>query len=265
MRSKAAFFALGVAVTSYCGQDRSKAIVPTPVATNGKCIEKQLIECYNKSMNNTVLIAGGVSPVNTYLAEAAERTDNKVLSADSSHSKGSAFSWNPASPISARSLILQAENTFESIGTVILPFDADSYEDYYSKLSVETISKGTDNMILGYFYIVSEIIARFEKYGEGNLVFFYNDDPNKEKGILASAGAAAFCALAKKTAQLHAGKPTGIILVKSESNAFQEAADWLFQYITQPGAQKAALNAKYASHWLKPGSKPPVMISFLSR
>ena len=216
-------------------------------------------------MNNTVLIAGGVSPVNTYLAEAAERTDYKVLSADSSHSKGSAFSWNPASPISARSLILQAENTFESIGTVILPFDADSYEDFYSKLSVETISKGTDNMILGYFYIVSEIMARFEKYGEGNLVFFYNDDPNKEKGILASSGAAAFCALAKKTAQLYAGKPTGIILVKSESNAFQEAADWLFQYITPPGAQKAALNAKYASHWLKPGSKPPVMIPFLSR
>ena len=216
-------------------------------------------------MNNTVLIAGGVSPINTYLADAAEKTDNKVLTADSSHAKGSAFSWNPASPISARSLILQAENTFESIGTVILPFDTDAYEDYYSKLSVESISKGIDNMVLGYFYVVSEIIARFEKYGEGNLVFFYSDDPNKEKGILSAAAASAFCTLAKKTAMLYAGKPAGIILVKSETNVSQEAADWLFQYLLQPGAQKAAVNAKYASHWLKPGSKPPVMIPFLSR
>ena len=216
-------------------------------------------------MNNTVLIAGGVSPVNTYLTEAAEKTDKKVLCADCSRSKNTSFTWNPASPISARSLILQAENTFESIGTVILPFDADSYEDFYSKLSVETISKGTDNMILGYFYIVSELIARFEKYGEGNIIFLYSDDPNKEKGILASSGAAAFCELAKKTAMLYAGKPAGIILVKSEPNAFQETAEWLFQYLMQPGAQKASMNAKYASHWLKTGSKPPVMIPFLSR
>lgn len=216
-------------------------------------------------MNNTVLIAGGFSPINTYLAEAAERTDNKVLTADSSHSKNSAFTWNPASPISARSLILQAENTFETIGTVILPFDADSYEDYYSKLSVETISKGVDNMFLGYFYIVSELIARFEKYGQGNLVFFYNDNSEKEKGILASSAAASFCALAKKTASLYAGKPMGVILVKNESNEFQEAADWLFQYLVQAGAQKASLNSKHASHWLKPGSKPPVIIPFLSR
>ena len=153
-------------------------------------------------MNNTVLIAGGISPINTYLAEAAEKTDNKVLTADSSHSKNSAFAWNPASPISARSLILQAENTFESIGTVILPFDTDSYEDYYSKISVETISKGIDNMVLGYFYIVSEVLARFEKYGEGNIVFIYSEDSTKEKGILAESAASAFCTLAKKTAML---------------------------------------------------------------
>ncbi|MCR4938698.1 MAG: hypothetical protein K5930_01155 [Treponemataceae bacterium] len=216
-------------------------------------------------MNNTVLIVGGSSPINTSLAEAGERTDNKVLCADSSRSKNSSFAWNPPSPISARSLILQAENTFETIGTVLLPFDADSYEDYYAKLSVETISKGVDNMFLGYFYIVSELLTRFEKYGEGNLVFFYNDDPGKDKGILTSSAAASFCALAKKTATLHAGKPMGIVLVKSETNSFQESSDWLFQYLMQPGAQKASLNAKYASHWLKPGSKPPVMIPFLSR
>lgn len=216
-------------------------------------------------MKNTVLIAGGVSPLNTCLSEAAEKTDNKVLVADSSHSKNSAFSWNPASPISARSLLLQAENTFESIGTVILPFDTDSYEDYYSKLNVETISKGIDNMVLGYFYIVSEIVSRFEKYGEGNIVFFYSDDAGKEKGVLAAAAASAFCTLAKKTASFYAGKPAGIVLVKNETNTFQEAADWLFQYLMQPGAQKAAVNSKYASHWLKPGSKPPVMIPFLSR
>ncbi len=203
--------------------------------------------------------------MNTYLAEAGERTDNKVLCADCSRSKNTSFSWNPASPISARSLILQAENTFETIGTVILPFDADSYEDYYSKLSVETISKGVDNMVLGYFYIVSELLARFEKYGEGNLVFFYNDTAEKEKGMLASSAAASFCAFAKKTAMIYAGKPMGIILVKSETNSFQESSDWLFQYLMQPGAQKASLNAKYASHWLKPGAKPPVMIPFLSR
>lgn len=216
-------------------------------------------------MNQTVLIAGGVSPINTYIAGAAESAGCKVLTADCSRTKGSSFSWNPASPISARSIVLQAENTFETIGTAIIPFDADAFEDSFSKFCPETISKGVDSMILGYMYMVSELLSRFEKYGEGNMVFFYNSTSGKEKGIITSAAAAAFCNLAEKTAALYAGKPAGIVLVKNETEPTQESADWLFQYLGQSGVQKAAVSAKHAAHWVKPGSKPPVMLPFLSR
>ena len=215
-------------------------------------------------MLETVLITGATSKTYEAIASAAKSAGFKTAVADTENAKNT-IQWNKASPISARAVVLQAENLLGKIGTTILYFDAVNYDESFGKLSVENISRGIDSMTLGYMYLAQELISRFSQENEGNLVFMINKSEQREYGVLPSAAIAACEAFAERTANFYAGKNGGVILVKNNDTSIEETADWLFQYLAQPGAQKNAYNPKAASKWLKPGAKPAPSIPLFGR
>jgi len=217
-------------------------------------------------MNQTVLLAGCPDAVQSLFIDSAISTGNQVITTGGAEKKSNdarTITWTRSSPISARTVLLQAQNTFGIPGQTILYFDAAEYAAAFSAYSLETITRGTDEMILGFQYLVYEAISRIEAAHDATLVFYLQSDPEREYGMLTSAAEAAFTALAEKTAELYAGKNFGVLLVRGEEPVSSEAAGWLFQYLQNPTNQKNSKNPKHASHWVKPLAKSG--IGFLGR
>lgn len=219
-------------------------------------------------MNQTVLLTGCPDAVQSIFIDAAVGAGNQIMttgSADKKTSDAKTVTWTRSSPISARTVLLQAQNTFDVPGQTVLFFDAADYAATFSAFSLETITRGTDEMILGYHYLVNEAINRMQAGNDALLVFYLQSDSEREYGMMTAVAEAAFTALAEKTAELFAGKNFGVVLVKAEQAVSGETAQWLFQYLRSDAVQKNARNPKHAVHWVKPLSKTPGVLSLLNR
>jgi hypothetical protein len=83
--------------------------------------------------------------------------------------------WNPSSPISARTLVLAAENRLEKINDAILVCSPPSIRIKASELPLADIDIMINDHIKGWFFLIKEIAAVFTGRGSGNLVLVYPD------------------------------------------------------------------------------------------
>lgn len=212
-------------------------------------------------MSNTVFLAGSTAEDMTCFAEAAKQAGNEVFTADTEKEQAGAVAWNKASPISARTVLLQAVAANGEIDRAVLLFDADAFDSRYEKLTVENISRGIDDMISGFQYMTEELLNRYAKDGQDGCWLTFVDCASTEKtGILTAAAEAAFQAFAEKTAESYAGASCKVTLVRCDKTTKNETAGWLNAYWGLSGAEKAASQVKTATHWVKTGGKPPLGI-----
>lgn len=213
-------------------------------------------------MSNSVFLAGSTADTMACFVDAAKQAGNKVFTADTENEQAVAVIWNKASPISARTLLLQAVTAYGEIDRAVLFFDAADFNAKYDKLTVENISRGMDDMIAGFQYMTTEFAGRYAQKAdkEGCWLTFVLCSSTGETGILTAAAEAAFQAFAEKTAETYADGSFKITLVRCDSATKKETASWLTSYWDLPAAEKAASQAKTACHWVKTGGKPPLGI-----
>ncbi len=224
-------------------------------------LESAWIACYTDFMSNTVFLAGSTAENMACFVEAAKQAGNQVFTADTEKEQAGAVAWNKASPISARTLLLQAVAAYGEIDRAVLVFDADAFDAGYGKFTVENISRGIDDMISGFQYMTEEFVNRYEKDAQTGCWLMYVLCSSTEKtGILTAAAEAAFEAFAERVAETYAGTGLKITLIRCDKATKNETAGWLNTYCELSGAEKAASQAKTASHWVKTGGKPPIGI-----
>lgn len=212
-------------------------------------------------MNTTVFLAGSTADNMACFADAAERAGNKVFTADTENAQAGAVAWNKASPISARTVLLQAVAANGEVGRAVLLFDTDAFDAAYGDFTVENISRGMDDMIAGFQYMTEEFVARYaQNGGEGCWLTYVLCSSTEKTGALTAAAEAAFQAFAEKSAEAYACGSLKFTLVRCDSTNKTETASWLNEYWDLPAAEKAAAQAKTAGHWVKTGGKPPLGI-----
>lgn len=224
-------------------------------------LEGTWIAWYTYRMNNTVFLAGSTAENMACFADEAKRAGHKVFIADTEKESAGAVAWNKASPISARTLLLQAVAADGEVDRAVFLFDAAAFDADYDKLTVENISRGMDDMIAGFQYMTAEFVNRYaQKADHGSWITFVLCGANSETGVLTAAAEAAFTAFAEKAAVAFACSNLKITLVRCDASNKADTAAWLTTYWENPGAEKAASQAKTASHWVKTGGKPPLGI-----
>lgn len=109
--------------------------------------------------------------------------------------------WNPSSPISARTLVLAAENRLEMIDEAILICSPPSVICGASDLPLSDVEIMVNDHIKGWFFLVKELTAVFKNRKRGLLALVYSENKTRtEKGsadILGSPASASFRALTK--------------------------------------------------------------------
>jgi NAD(P)-dependent dehydrogenase (short-subunit alcohol dehydrogenase family) len=125
---------------------------------------------------------------------------------------GLSLQWNPSSPISARTLVLSAENRLEHINEAILICAPPSIRRPAAELSLSEIEILVNDHIKGWFFLVREISAVFRARKAGILALVYSetgsgggkDDP---ADILGPSALASFQAFTRSLLAAAYGEP----------------------------------------------------------
>lgn len=257
-------------------------------------------------MGRTILVAGKDMPASSKLVDVLSESGRFVVATEPCESTGTEdeeslkkkmvaerqqrllgrasgvlnVEWNKGSPISCRTLILNAESTFKRIDEAVLFFDESDFSSRGNQLGIEECSLGADEMILSYQFLTLEILARFKsRYQEGNpstLIFLLKEGPSASDAVImpalhngayaiaspvVAAAAAAFASFAENIVALYGDQPfVNIVLVRGDHTMESATNDtvlgkWLCSYIDVLPSLKTKLTAKKSLQWIKPGAK----------
>jgi hypothetical protein len=205
-------------------------------------------------MTRGILIAGNESTLFSAVAvEAAKRVESYAsaiipnrfplrdggLPPKTETSEGSIpLSWNPASPISARTLVLAAENRLGQINDAILICSPPAVFRTAEGLEPEEIEIFVVDHIKGWFLLIRELVLYFRRTGVGSLSFVAPEiktgDKNNPADLLGPPAATCFTNFASGVLSLSANEPFQVMgFSGSESGDKNEFAAWLFKMVDE--------------------------------
>lgn len=219
----------------------------------------------DKSIPCASALAGELRGRGVSVALVADDGSAGKRAAAKQNAEGSALAdlfWNRASPLSARTLMLEASNILS------VPDDAAIFFDTGALLAA--LPAGSDNpaaviegWITGYVYLVRELVRTFSSRGRGRIFFAvsggsaraeaHGEFPPGSPALAATLAESAFVRLAEETAAFLSattGAGAAAVLVRIGDEPVSEAATWLASRIVESsGSQRGN------GRWIKSGSR----------
>jgi hypothetical protein len=146
------------------------------------------------------------------------------------------LSWNPASSISARTVVLAAENRLGQINDAILVCSPPAVFKSAEALMPEEIEIFVNDQIKGWFFLIRELVLYFRRFGSGSLSLVVPETgswgKNAPVDLLGVSAEASFRAFAQGILALSTNMPFGVNgFTGCEAGAEEEFAAWLFKTI----------------------------------
>jgi hypothetical protein len=216
-------------------------------------------------MTRGILIAGNESSLfSAVAAEALKRVESFASAtipnrfplpggtqAPRTEAAGIPLSWNPASPISARTLVLAAENRLARINDAVLVCSPPAVFRSADALMPEEIEILVNDHIKGWFFLIRELLQYFRRAGAGSLSLVVPETgavgggKNVQADLLGPPAAASFRTFAQGILASSANEPFLVMgFTCPETGANSDFAAWLFKIIDE-GARKNS------GRWLK--------------
>ena len=85
------------------------------------------------------------------------------------------IAWNPRSPLSARTVITEAQNSLGVIDEALVVFCADTGKKEFHEMSFADMEKIVDDSVKGFFFLVKEVFAALQRQKKGALCFVHYD------------------------------------------------------------------------------------------
>ena len=130
----------------------------------------------NESTLCRAIEAETINRVEQYAAAfIPNRFSNTAFDSGFNNEKRLSIDWNPSSPISARALVLAAENRLEHIDEAILVCAPPGLRGSPSTLAFSSVEMMINDHVKGWFFLVKELSAVFKNRGRGTLALVYPD------------------------------------------------------------------------------------------
>ena len=191
-------------------------------------------------MDKGILLVGNkcalLSAIETETAKRAERyalalIPNRYAASDSSAADALfpgrlPLEWNPGSPVSARSLIIGAQNRLGRIDEAVFVCSPPSSNCSVADLSLADLEVMAHDQIKGWFLLAKELCAYFMNQGSGILATVYCESGAKDDAgdLLGSAALSAFRSLSRSLLDTSAGG-SSIMLSFASGDAGGQAVD----------------------------------------
>ena len=230
-----------------------------------------------------ILIVGKDLPDNLDFAEAFVAT-RKVFGVARDESEVQNFdaqgimaaTWNRASAISSRSLIIKAETKLEQLDEFVLLFDSYWFSTRFELDRTEDVTVAVETMITSFQYFVNELMLRLEQRKDPvTVAFVAKTYPSKaeilhsgNKNInlhptsnIVNAAQQAFISLAENFATLVSDRQyLSVLLAKCDQtnelfNSDKQLGNWVKESIGAIEGFKNRQSVKQACTWVKAGGK----------
>jgi len=154
----------------------------------------------NESALSRAIEAETSNRVEQYAAALIQnRLSGSPKNSVSESNKRLSLDWNPSSPISARTLVIAAENRLEHIDEAILICSPPSIRSSASQIPLSDVEIMVNDNLKGWFFLVKELAAIFSARKQGTLALVYPDisGPGKDEAadVLGPSALASFRAL----------------------------------------------------------------------
>lgn len=215
-------------------------------------------------MTRGILIAGNESALSAAVAaEAAKRVERFaaafIPSGLSGPDRGSPppegpacipLTWNPGSPISARSLILAAENHLEHIDEAILVCTPPAIRKPADALIPGEIELMVNDHIKGWFFLVKELSIAFKARKTGTLALVLSDigggGRDDAVDLMGPSVTASFRAFTQGLLAASFGEPYQVLgFSASETGEDRDFAAFIFKVMEDGGKRNAGKWHKY--------------------
>jgi len=163
------------------------------------------------------------------------------------------LTWNPSSPISARTLVLAAENRLKQINDAILICLPPAVFKNAESLTPEEIEILINDQIKGWFFLIRELALYFSRTGSGSLSFVTPEPSvnsggkNTQTDILGPSATASFHSFTQGILSTSANEPYRVMgFTGCEAGAEAEFAAWLFKIIDEDTRKNSGRWHKYS-------------------
>ena len=171
------------------------------------------------------------------------------------------LSWTPASSISARTLVLAAENRLERINNAIVICSPPAVFRTAGTLAPEEVEILVNDHIKGWFFLIRELVLYFRRRGAGSLSLVAPEivpkdawgknapaDPKSPPAdLLGPCAAASFRAFAQGVLASSANEPFQTMgFTTAEAGNEEDFAAWLFKIIDEDAGKNSGRWHKYS-------------------
>ena len=155
--------------------------------------------------------------------------------------------WNPSSPISARTMVLAAENRLGKISDAVIICSPPAVFRTAETLTPEEIEILVNDQIKGWFFLVRELSLYFRRIGAGNLSLVASETVSAGAGksassadLLGPSALGSFMAFAQGILTLSANEPFRVTGYGSaEAGSEAEFAAWFFRMIDESDSKNS--------------------------
>jgi len=161
------------------------------------------------------------------------------------------LSWNPSSPISARTLLLAAENRLERINNAIIICSPPAVFKNTEALMPEEIEILVNDHIKGWFFLIRELVLYFRRCGTGSLSFvapeISAENTKNPVDLLGPSATASFRAFAQGVLTSSATEPFMTMgFTTMEAGDEGDFTAWFFKLIDEGAAKNSCRWHKYS-------------------
>ena len=162
------------------------------------------------------------------------------------------LSWNPASPISARALLIAAENRLQKINDAILVCSPPAVFKTAETLMPEEIEILANDHIKGWFFLVRELALYFRRSGDGSLSFIVpkaapGGVKSSQADLLGPSAASSFRSFAQGILDTSANQPFHVMgFTGYEAGAEDEFASWFFKIVDEGSGKNSGRWHQYS-------------------
>lgn len=208
-------------------------------------------------MEPGVLIAGKPSPfLNELIEEALKRSYFVIASRETGVDEESSLDslegerlvylpWQRRSLISARGLLLRAEQEREGLDSILVVASPEGVHSPLHQTESVQIEERIDESLKGYLFLVKESLAYLIRRGEGRFTFVLYDGGAEIMAPLDAAIRSALTGLMESLFEFYASEPIELSALHAGSAETGEMAQWILDTMKGPHAKREGRWVRY--------------------
>jgi hypothetical protein len=166
-----------------------------------------------------------------------------------------ALNWNPGSPISARTLVLSAQNRLGHIDEAILICTPPAVRSEVEELAPVFVETAVNDHIKSWFFLTKELCSAFKARGSGTLALVVSGlgsgTPRDDTADLVGPSvSASFRALSEGLLSASPGKPYQTMGFAAEAGDDSAFAAHVFKIMEEEGKRNTGKWHKFSKHGL---------------